>query len=327
MNRFFPVGLALLVWSASSVSSAWAAVDPTLLDLVPANAQILYGVNVPQALASPLGKAVYQRFLMHNPALDRVGAVSGLDVKRDVRELVLVSTQDGWVTPTSNRMRRLPHYNLILARGTFRLDRFQAIAGMSGGTVMQDQGVSIITLPTASASTVTPGNPVRNSIAFLDSSTVAIGPAGVLKAVIAQKTAKAGHDGPLAQKAIAASAGNDAWFATVTPFSELALGQSSLPLPALAAIRESWGGLKLNSDSVSITIGGTTGSESDAKTLAGLLGGAVQLIKNPRTAALARAQFSTAGPALSVFVTLPEHDAEGLLQRSTTVVAANPRSR
>jgi hypothetical protein len=85
MNHLRVVAAVLL-----AATTAPAAVDPALLDLVMPDAQVLAGMQVQQSLASPFG----QYFLTQIPSNDgasKFATSTGLDPRRDVREILMAS--------------------------------------------------------------------------------------------------------------------------------------------------------------------------------------------------------------------------------------------
>ncbi len=286
-----------------------AEVQP-LLDLVPPQATVLYGVNVPAALGSPFGQQVFKRILTNNPAFGRYDGTVGFDPKRDVREVLFVAT-----SPVAGE---LFHYDVILARGTFKPDRFLTVANLTGSTVTQDHGVSVITPPASS---------LHTSFAFVDSSTAIVGPVAAIKAILQQRSSKA-PAGALAQKGLATGASYDAWYATVTPFNRLlpqltnGVGGAAFS-PALGVIHETSGGIKFRSTDAVLAAEALTKSDSEALTGAAVLRAAMPLIRNPRSAALKKTQFSVAGATLKGTATLTGTEMERLFLRPAPPVSSS----
>src|SRR6266404_5576775 len=95
-----------------------------------------------------------------------------------------------------------------------------AAATANGGTVTQYRGFNLL-------SSAEQGS--NSAVAFLDTTTAAMGDADTVKAAIDRRIAGSNFSGPLAQKANEVSAVNQAWFATVTPLSEFLSGKVDNP--------------------------------------------------------------------------------------------------
>jgi len=288
MNRHAIVPLLALLLSAT----AGAAVDPTLLSLVMPEAKSLYGIQVQQTLTSPFG----QYAITHLPGsevMTRFAAATGFEVQRDLQEVLVASSTSG--VPGSDA--------LVLARGAFAPDKFMALATIAGATVSVYQGVSLATTQDRNA----------RVFAFLDSSTMAVGSETAIRSVIDRRAGQAVFSGPLRQKALDASASADAWFATVTPLTELMPTPSSTgfnPAMLLQSVIESWVGLRFDAAGVTLHAEALTHSDSEAQGLAGVLKLAGGMVKGTPAAALQNAQVTASGPVTRVTLMVAEQDLE-----------------
>lgn len=297
MIRFALMGSMLGWMLAVFVHPAAAAVDPALLDLVPGNAEVLYGVSVQPLIATSFGKVAYTRVLSNNPSIDRFAALVGMDPKRDVHELLLVT-----LPPAAPKLVR---YDLVLVKGSFRVERFVSAARLSGAGVIEDHGITTIE--------ASPGT-LRQTLVFVDSSTAMIGPAGILKEVVARRAAKNFYSGALKQKAAALSGANELWFvASGAPAARLFSNRPWVPGSMVNSVREILGGAKFQGDSATLTADATTTSETLSQVGVQALNAAVRLIKNPRSAPLRETQFSASGPTIRATLTLNDADFERLL--------------
>jgi len=281
---------AFLLTFFSLAATTQAAVDPALLKLAPPEAKVLYGIQVQATLASPFG----QFALSHLPtnAVTRFAAATGFEVQRDLQEVVVASSaSDGSDA-------------LILARGTFPSDKFIALASVSGATVYDYHGVSVITPPE------------RNTkvFAFLDPTTLAIGTEPALRDVIDRRARGAVFAGPLLQKAKDASAAADAWFATVTPLVDMipptTNGGIFNPATLLQSVIETWAGLHFDNVGVTLFAEALTHSDTEAQGLAAVLRLAAGMAKGTPAAALQNAQVTAAGPVTRITLSIAEHDLE-----------------
>lgn len=285
-----------------AASAAFAAVDPGLLGLAMPDAQVVTGVRVDQAQASPFGQYILSQ-IPANQGLDQIMALTGFDPRRDLHELVAASVggQSG----------------LVIGRGVFQPARIAAAAVLGGAVSSNYSGIQILSAKGNQAS----------SVAFLDSTTVLAGNTDAVKAAIDRSIAGTRFSGPLAQQAMMVSASNDAWFASAaSPGSLLAGKVPDQNLGGLSnafqSILQTSGGVKFASSGVTATVAAVARSAQDAQALVDVgkfLASMVQMNrdKNPgagKVATLAdAATFSSSGPVATVSVALPEQQIEQLL--------------
>jgi len=302
MNRHTIVPILAVVLSAT----AGAAVDPALLDLVMPDAKVVFGVQISQTLASPFGQYALTH-LLGTEALTRFATATGFDAQRDLQEVVVASATPGSPGDGSDA--------LILARGAFAPDKFIALAALTGATVSDYRGISVIQ-PHANG---------PRAFAFLDSSTVAIGDEPLLNGVIDRRANQSTFAGPLRQKVGDASSTGDAWFATVTPLVDLIPAGSSggfNPATLLQSVTESWAGLHFDSSGVTLVAEALTHSDAEAKGLAGILKLATGMVRGTPAAALQNAQVTSSGPVTRVTLTVAEQDLERSFRSAAPRLAA-----
>jgi|GEM_PF-6578157 len=290
MNRYAIVpALALLV-----TATAGAAVDPNLLGLVMPDAKVLYGVQVQQTLASPFGQFAISH-LPQNDAMIRFQAATGFEIQRDLREILVASLSTGPFGDGSDA--------LVLASGAFAPEKVLALATVLGAKVSDYRGVAMIT----------PQQQDARVFAFLDASTIAIGSEPTIRGLIDRRTTIAPFSGPLFQKAVDASATHDAWFATVTPLTDLIPANSTggfNPTTLLQSVIESWVGVHFDTNGVTLSAEALTHSETEAQGLAGMFKLISGMVKGTPAAALQNAQVSANGPVMRVILTVTEQDLE-----------------
>ena len=283
-----------------AATAAPAAVDPGLLDLVMPDAQVLAGVQVQQSLASPFGQYVLTQ-LPDNDGVTKFAAATGLDLRRDVREVLAASVGGTLGAGSANP-------GLILVRGRFQPDRIVALATLAGSSVTSWNGLVVITPPQ---------NAAGASLTFLDSSTLVIGDRASVEGVVARHAANASFSGPLAQQAQIASGANDAWLTTLTPLGQFMKGANT-PLPP--ALLQTVAGLAagVHFEAAAVTLLGevSTPSEKDAQSMADTLKFLAAMLQanknqNPQAAALLQsAQFTTVGPVMRMSLSVPEQQME-----------------
>jgi hypothetical protein len=283
-----------------AATAAPAAVDPTLLDLVMPDAQVLGGMQVQQSLASPFGQYFLTQ-IPDNDAVTKFSAATGLDLRRDVREILVASVGGTLGAGNANT-------GLILVRGTFQPDRIASLAALAGSSVAPEDGVVVITPPQNAAAT---------SLAFLDSSTLVIGDRASVRGAIARHAANASFAGQLAQQAQIASGASDAWLTTLTPLAQFMKGAvTPLPPALLQTIAGISAGLRFDADAVTLMGEVSTPSAKDAQSMADTLKFLAAMLQanknqNPQAAALLQnAQFTTVGSVMRMSLSVPEQQME-----------------
>jgi hypothetical protein len=283
-----------------AATAAPAAVDPALLDLVMPDAQVLAGMQVQQSLASPFGQYILTQ-VPANDGVTRFAAVTGLDLRRDVREILMASVGGTLGAGNANP-------GLLMVRGTFQPERIVALATLAGSSVTPENGVLLITPPQNASGT---------SLAFLDPSTLLIGDRDSVKGAIARHSANASFTGPLAQQAQIASGANDAWVTTLTPLAQFVKGTNTpLPPALLQTIAGISAGVHFDAGAVTLLGEVSTPSAKDAQSMAdGLkfLAAMLQANKNrnPQAATLLQgAQFTAEGPVMRISLSVPEQQME-----------------
>jgi hypothetical protein len=292
-----------MILSAGAPSTA---VDPALLDLMPPDAAVLFGMQVQSVLASPFGQyAVAQ--LPANNGMVQFAAATGLDYQHDLMEIL-------GATPAPNGAK--PRPSLVLARGNFQVSKFLALAAVTGSTLTYYNGTQIISPPNNKA-----------SLAFLNASTLAIGSPVALQAVIdrygTQSLSQPSRNStsPLGSKAIVASSSDNVWFATVTPASQFANpAASASPATLLQSVVGAWGGVTFTNAGASFFGELTTASAQQAQSLVAILqlvaamAGQANTASHPQAAQaaalLSAAQFTVNGAALDISVPVPEQQLE-----------------
>ena len=229
--------------------SAMAAEAP-LINLVPAEAQAIGGVNVARTLASPLGQYILNQMKQDDPRFRQMVEETGFDPRRDLRDVVFASTSTSGAPGRNN--------GLVLARGVFNGPQILAAAQKKGGTLTSYRGVQMLMDPKGQV-----------GVAIADGSLVFAGEERLVKAAIdlraSNPTATA-----LARKAADFDSRYDAWIVangavlpqpSVRPNSPMAP-----PAAALSAIQESSAGIEFGSV-VRITGEAVTRSDKDAQAL------------------------------------------------------------
>lgn len=296
------------------------AADPALLQMVMPDAQVLAGLQVSQAKASPFGQYVLAHLSVNDTQLAELASETGFDPRRDVTEIVLASN---WKSNSpDNRW-------VVLADGTFDVNKISAAAQANGAVPSVYQGVNLLT-HSASSPTQAGGTQPPIAFAFLSPSVALAGDVASVKAAIDRKQSNAPTDSNVSTKAQQVSATNDFWFVTLVPLSNFS---NAIANPSLsgamqgnlfAAVNQASGGVKFG-DTVTISAEAVMRSEKDAQALVDVvkfLAGLVQLNRQNNPAAgqvatlLDTLQTSTSGNTTTISLAVPEQQLEQLLNSS-----------
>ena len=285
-----------VLWGAATMS---AAVDPALLALMPANASALFGVQVHNVLISPFGRYILTQ-LPPNDGMVQLAASTGFDYRNDLTEIVGAT-----VLPEGTKA------NVVFARGNFQVKKFLALAAATGSTVTGYKAAQIVSIP----------NSENTSVAFLDSTTVAIGSLAGVQAAEDRYVSHSQFSGTLATKATAVSSMGDAWVATVTPADQF-MKPSSSPMPGmLKPVLETSASVQFNTTGAVAAGELTTASAMQAQGLLAVVKFLAQMAaaatkSDPssaqKAALLAAAQFAVNGTTLNVTLPIPEQTLEQL---------------
>jgi hypothetical protein len=299
---------------------AFAAADPTLLQMIMPDAQVVAGLQVTQAKSSAFGQYVLSHLSVNDTQLEQFTSETGFDPRQDVSEIVIASTfQTGGA---DNRW-------LMAAHGSFNIPKITAAVQANGGFPAAYQGVTLLTYDASSAH-------APAAVALFDSATALAGDINSVKAAIARKLSGAAPDAAVVAKAQQVSANNDFWFVTLVPLSNFAGALPNLNGPMqgnlFAAINQASGGIRFG-DTVTISAEAVTRSEKDAQALVDVVkffAGLVQLNRQNNPTAgqvstlLDTLQTSASGNITSISLAIPEPALEQLLNgvRHTRAKAA-----
>jgi hypothetical protein len=291
------------------------AADPTLLQMVMPDAQVVSGLQVDQAKNSVFGAYVLSHLSVNELKLEQFTAQTGFDPRSDVNEIVMASN---WKANTpDNRW-------IVLAHGTFNVAKITSAALANGGNPALYQGVNLVTHVARSNSQV------ETAIAFLDSNTAMAGDLVSVKAAIDRKQSNAPADSNVLNKAQEVSAKNDFWFVTLVPLSNFS---GAIPNPnlsgamngnLLAAVNQASGGIRFG-DTVTLSAEAITRSEKDAQALVDVVkffAGLVQLNRQKDPAAgqvatlLDTLQATATGNITTISLAIPEQQLEQMLNRA-----------
>jgi hypothetical protein len=288
------------------------AADPSLLQAVIPDAQVIAGLQVDSAKSSLFGQYVFSHLSVNDTKLEQFATETGFDPRHDVSEIVVASN---WKPNTpDNRW-------IVAARGIFNIAKITSTAQANGGVIAPYDGINVVTLQTG-------GNSQQDTgIAFLDSSLALVGDVSSVKAAIDRKKNNTSPDGAVLAKAQTVSSGKDFWFVTLVPLSNFSASIPDSNLSGamqgnlMAAINQVSGGIRFG-DTVTISAEAVTRSEKDAQALVDVVkffAGLVQLNRQKDPAAgqvatlLDTLQTSTSGNITNISLAIPEHSLEQML--------------
>lgn len=305
---------------AALTATAACGADSTLLRLLMPDAKVIAGAQVDQAKTSDFGKYVLRHLEPDDPGFAKFVAATGFDPRRDVTEVIVAS----------NWSQDDPSHWLVVAKGAFDPARITAVALSNGAKVTHYAGIPVITDLTSvkDGSQDKPhAGPDLTAIAFLDSSTAAMGELSTVQAAIDRRKSGVAGSLRLASKVRQVSAKNDFWFTTLVPLSYFA---GAVPDPNIAgamkgnllgAIEQTSGGVKFG-PTVQVSAEAITRSPKDASALVDVVKFVAGLIQtnrqNDNTAAqvstlLDSLQASAEGNVMTMNLAVPEATLEQMI--------------
>ena len=248
---------AAVVTLVASSGVALAA-DAQLVNLLPADAKVIAGVNVAQAKGSPFGQYVLSQIQLDNRGLKDVIAQTGFDPTRDVYEVLAAGNGD----PATEKGT-----GLVVARGNFNVAGITQAATQHQAVTEVYKGISIIEDPNRQGGT-----------AFLNATLVAAGDVASVKAAIDRQSAASSLPAALVSQINQWSTSTDAWVITTVPPSSLVLPKGAPKVPgvgvganpntnALTNIRRAAGGVQLGTQ-VTLKAEAVADNPQDAQQLA-----------------------------------------------------------
>jgi hypothetical protein len=297
-----------------AAAQAFAQVDQGLLNLVPPGTRILAGIQVTQGKVSPFGQYLLSQAQKQDPNFQKLMDETGFDPRRDLQQVLFATSAPHGTSGAHSRP-------LILARGVFDPQRVKAAVTAKGGQVETFQGIDILSGKQGES----------GGIAFLDGTLAVVGDRTVLNTLIQNRNVPTTLDPQLEKRMETVSAGNEAWFASVVPGSDipansdLNLNGQQINGAVLQAVLESSGSVHFATDALNINFDALTRSDKDAQSLSDVIrflaGIAQTQAENQAQLALLlpslnAMQLTTDGSATHVALSIPEKTAEQLLAQS-----------
>lgn len=270
------------------------AADPGLISLAMPDARAMAGINVEQVRLSLFGQYLMAQMAEREAGLQVLIDATGFDPRRDLREILVV-----WNSAAGGKS------GVIMARGTFDVDRIVEAALSQGQTVETYKGVEIV------------GSP-NGSLAFLDSTLVISGPGVSLRAAIDRRSAAVGIGADLAAQVNQLSTTEDAWFVTLVPPAHLQEVGATLN-----KVQQASGGVKFGANVV-VTAQTVSQTDKDATALAEtlkMLANMAQMsapkgLAAPGAALLQNMSVAAAGATTTLSLSVPEQQIEQIIKAS-----------
>jgi hypothetical protein len=263
------------------------AADSRLLNLVMPDANVVAGVNVSQAKATPFGQYVLAQIAPQNPEIQKMVSLLGFDPRTDVQELLVSSHV---APPAAGAVAGAPQ-GLALAVGIFNIAKI-AEAVKTGGGKSEIYGSATIFEDPAQ----------KQAVAILDNQIAVFGDLASVKAAIDRKGAGASKLPAGMFGLIGRWSSQDAWVVANVPASLMKAPATASQLPGMAqqtvfqSVQNAAGGINFQvGGNVMLTIEANSDTAQNAASMAG----ALQLLAN-----MARLQASQDAQAASLLKSL-----------------------
>ena len=295
-------------------SSAFAA-DPQLMTMVMPDARIMAGMNATKARSSPFGQFVVSKVSALGAEVQPLIAATGFDPFQDVAE-VLAATAADPSKPTG----------ILLVRGNFNPDKIGAlVTGRSGVLVEPYDGSTLISL-------TNPNNKTSMAVAFIGSSLAVAGDLASVKAAVDRNGGAVTIDPALAAQVSQLSSTEDAWVASSASLASLipanagaptATGPAAQVMPILTSIQSFSAGVNFAAN-IQLSAQAVTNSPQNGAALGAVLQLGLNLLSmsapaNGQASSLTQfaqtVQITPNGPAVSISASIPEAQAEALVNQ------------
>jgi hypothetical protein len=309
MRQILPVCALLLAGAVS----ACASVDNGLLSLVPANAQLIVGIDVQKTRDSQFGQYMLSKSQAGDAHFQEFIDRTGFDPRRDLQNLMIVSMGN-------NSGTKGPGSFAVLARGVFDPSKILAVASAKDGVTETYNGVSM---------TVYEKKKDAVAVAFPQVGVAVMADLTTMQQILMNLSTPTSFSPDLTARINAIGGANDAWFVSTTGPSgwkhvipDAGAGPMQGQAQALNAIRSASGGMKSGA-TVDISFDATARSAEDATSLADVfrfMASAVQMQRqqNAQAAVVAAAMdnmiLTTSGSNVHIAFSIPEKSLEQLAE-------------
>lgn len=281
------------------------AADQALVNLAPAEAKMIAGIDIDRAKSSAFGQQLMAKMREDEKGFNEFIEATGFDPRRDLREVVVAGTEG-------------KDSGLVAIRGAFDLARIRALLESKGAKPAAYRGVEIWN--------GSDGKKSEGALALLDSTLAIAGNEDLVKAALDRRASGASLPAALAAKINDWSGRYDAWFVSTGPLSPGASKMGTLNGAAnfqVDSILEAAAGVRFRSD-LDIAAETVMRSAQDATALADVvrfLASMVRLnagkngIDDSAIKALDTLQVSTSGAVTRISMTVPEESLQKVFER------------
>ena len=317
---------AFIFLMASCLAVSLPAADQQLVNMVMPNAKIIGGINVDSARNSPFGAFLLSHIATSDPAFQKFIETSGFNPTTDLREILAASTAPpaapaGGPPGVLEGVIQPYHSGLVLARGTFKVDKISALAQAEGKQQVETyKGATLIS---------DPKDAKGSAMAFVGSDIAVAGDVASVKAALDRRSQNNPLDPQLATKVNALSESQDAWGVSLAPLSSVGGAgagdpslQGALNGDLFKKIIETSGGVKLgstiqiSSEMVATDEKNATALGDVVKFLAGMVAmnaGSPQGMPPVLVSLLQSLNVQTQGNIVNVSLSAPEDQLESLI--------------
>jgi hypothetical protein len=282
------------------------AVDPALINMVPADAKMIAGVDVDRAKNSAFGQKLMAQIREDEKGFQEFLAATGFDPRRDMREVVVAGSDE-------------KKHGLVLMRGTFDMAKLRAAFLAKGAKPTSYQGVELW-------GEAKEGN-AEGVVSILSATLAVAGTEDLVKAAIDRRVASASAlAGPIATKINDWSGRYDAWFVSTGPLGPSASKMGTLNGAAnfsVDSIQEAAAGVRFRAD-LDVAAETVMRSPQDATALADVVRFLASMVRmnagkegvdENAIKILDTLQVTTAGSVARVTITVPEQSLEKVFER------------
>jgi hypothetical protein len=281
------------------------AADSALLNLVPADAKVVGGIQVDRAIASRIGQHMLAQMKEDDADFRKFVTTGGFDPRRDLREVLMASTAG----PDKG-------HGLVLARGVFDAARLITLARSTGAKIEKYQGLDVIA-----------GSGVESGwVVFPDSTTAIGGDPQMVRNALDRRRGGPPMDARLAAKVSELGNRYDLWMVSTLPVSQFAgkmpdkQVSGAMKGDMLQGIEQTSGGIRLG-PTVEVAGEAVTRSDKDASAMVDVvkfLAGMVQLNRDKPDAAkfaslLDTLELKSEANVMKFHLSIPEADIEKML--------------
>ena len=284
-----------------------SAADPALVNMIPADAKMIAGIDVDRAKNSAFGQRLMAQIREDEKGLQEFIEATGFDPRRDMREVVVAGSDE-------------KKHGVVLIRGTFDMAKIRATLLAKGAKPTAYQGVELW----AETNESKKGD---GAVSILNSTLAVAGSEDMVKAAIDRRAASASTlTGPLAAKINDWSGKYDAWFVSTGPLGPNASKMGTLNGAAnfsVESILEAAAGARFRAD-IEVAAETVMRSPQDATALGDVvrflasmvrMNAGKQGVDENAIKILDTLQVSTTGAVARISLTVPEQSLEKVFER------------